>query len=95
MANKKNKKNKKKDPKVDNEVIDKRSSNQKEMIALENNMERIAGAILSDKELNPPNNFKWPCVICNKNVLSNQNGITCDHCDRWCHRQCDAMSQET
>ena len=95
MANKKNKKTSKSKPKVDNKVVDNRSSNHKEMIALENNMERISGAISSGKELNPPNNLKWPCVICNKNVLSNQNGITCDHCDRWCHRHCDAMSQDT
>ena len=95
MANKKNKKNKKNASSVEKEITDKCSSNHKDMIALKNNMERISGAILSGKELNPPNNLKWPCVICNKNVLSNQNGITCDHCGKWCHRQCDAMSQET
>ena len=53
MANKKNKKTSKNKPKVENKVVDKRSSNHKEMIALENNMERISGAISSGKELNP------------------------------------------
>ena len=97
MANKKNKKNKKAVPKAANNIVDKCSSNSKEVIALRNNIERISGAILSGKELNPPprTNLKWPCVICNKNVLSNQNGITCDNCGKWCHRQCDAMSKET
>ena len=97
MANKKNKKNKKVVPKAANNITDKCSSNSKELIALRNNMERISGAILSGKELNPApsKNLKWPCVICNKNVLSNQNGITCDTCGKWCHRQCDAMTKET
>ena len=97
MGNKKNKKNKKVVPKAANNVIDQLSNNNKDIIALENNMERISGAILSGKALNPPlsKNLQWPCVICNKNVLSNQNGITCDNCGKWCHRHCDAMSQET
>ena len=92
MGNKKNKKNK---PKAEKEVPNKLSNeNQAILLAYNNNLERISGAILLDKELNPPNNLKAPCVVCNKNVLSNQNGITCDMCDKWCHRKCDAMSLE-
>ena len=45
-------------------------------------------------DLNVKNNLKYPCVICNKSVQSNQNGITCDQCGKWCHRKCDAMSPE-
>ena len=33
-------------------------------IALKNNMDRIAGAILSDQNLNPRNKLKNPCSIC-------------------------------
>ena len=80
MGNKKNKKNK---PKAEKEVPNKLSNeNQAILLAYNNNLERISGAILLDKELNPPNNLKAPCVVCNKNVLSNQNGITCDMCDK-------------
>ena len=63
-------------------------------IALKNNIERIAGAILSEKELNPPNNFKFPCSICNKNCLKNQACIQCDTCDKFCHIKCDGTSLE-
>ena len=55
----------------------------------QNNIERIAGAILANKPLNPPTKFKNPCSICNKNVLSNQAGIICDLCEKWCHIKCD------
>ena len=54
-----------------------------------NNIERITGAILANKPLNPPTKLKNPCSICNKNVLSNQAGIACDQCDQWCHIKCD------
>ena len=37
-------------------------------IALRNNIDRIAGAILLGKELNTPNRLKFPCSICNKSV---------------------------
>ena len=49
-------------------------------IALKNNIERIAGAILLGKVLNPPTKFKDPCSICNKKVLNNQNAIECNTC---------------
>ena len=61
-------------------------------IALKNNMERIAGAIISEKELNPPNRLKNPCSICNKNCLSNQACIQCNTCEKFCHIKCDGTS---
>ena len=64
-------------------------------IALKNNIERIAGAILLGKELNPPTRFTDPCSICNKKVLSNQNAIECNTCKKWTHRKCEGMSVET
>ena len=94
MANKKNKK--KNTSKAVKKVSDKLSNdNQAAEAAYENNVERISGAILLNQELNPKNNFKFPCAICNKSVQSNQNAISCDNCGKWCHRKCDAMSQET
>ena len=63
-------------------------------IRLQNTMERICGSILSGKVLNPPNSFKWPCSICNKNCLKNQAAIQCDSCDKWCHIKCDGTSIE-
>ena len=61
-------------------------------IKLQQTLERIAGAICQDKELNTPNNLSWPCSICNKNVLQNQKAIQCDNCDKWCHIKCDGTS---
>jgi hypothetical protein len=60
-------------------------------IKLENTLERIAGSILLNEDLNPPppKNLKWPCSICNKNVLGNQAAIKCDTCQKWCHIKCD------
>ena len=70
MGNKKNQKHK---PNVVKKVANNLSNeNQAVMISYNNNLQRISGAILLDKELNPPNNLKSPCVVCNKNVLSNQ-----------------------
>ena len=90
-----NKKNKKKNPKVQKKVSNKLSNdNQAAELAYKNNIERISGAILLGQELNPKNNLKQPCVICNKSVQKNQNAISCDQCGKWCHRKCDAMSQE-
>ena len=63
-------------------------------IKLKNTIDRITGSILSGKVLNPPNNLKWPCSICNKNCLSNQKAIQCDACDKWCHISCDGTSTE-
>ena len=92
MANKKNKKN---SQKVQKKVTDKLcNESQAAEIAYHNNIERISGAISLGVELNPKNNLKFPCVICNKSVQSNQNAILCDHCGKWCHRKCDAMSPE-
>ena len=58
------------------------------------NLERITEAISRQDALNPPNNLRWPCSICNKNVLNNQKGVRCDSCDKWCHVNCDGMSDE-
>ena len=96
MANKKNRKKSKNVHGTDN-VVEKRTNNHKEIIMLENNMERIAGAISSGKELNPQlsRNLKYPCVICNSSVKSNQQGLHCDLCQKWCHRSCDGMDSVT
>ena len=61
-------------------------------IALQNNIERISGAILADTNLNIPNNLKYPCSICNKNCLKNQLSILCDGCEKWCHLKCDGTT---
>ena len=60
-------------------------------IKLENTIDRIAGAILAGKKLNPPptRNIKWPCIICNRPVQCNQKAIECDSCQNWCHMNCD------
>ena len=93
MANKKNKKTNRETKKK--EVINKKSQeNQAAEIAYRNNVERISGAILLGVDLNPKNRLKHPCAICNKSVQNNQQGITCDQCGKWCHRKCDAMTQE-
>ena len=54
--------------------------------------ERITNAITNETELNPPNNLRWPCCICNKNVTSTMKGIQCDTCNKWCHIKCDCMT---
>ena len=58
------------------------------------NLERITEAIGRQDALNRPTNLRWPCSICNKNVLNNQKGVECDSCDKWCHMSCDGMSDE-
>ena len=60
-------------------------------IKLKNTLDRIAGAILSGKNLNPPptRKIKYPCIICNRPVQSNQKAIECDTCEKWCHLNCD------
>ena len=52
-----------------------------------NNMttELVIEAIRNDQNLNTPNNLKFPCGICKKNILTNQKAIQCDSCDLWCH----------
>ena len=64
-------------------------------IALKNNIERIAGAIIQGIELNPPTRYSDPCSICNKKVQSNQNAIECNSCKKWTHRKCEGMTVET
>ena len=60
-------------------------------IKLQNTINRIAGAILAGKNLNPEptRNIKWPCVICNRPVQNNQKALQCDACQKWCHLNCD------
>ena len=90
-----NKKNKKSNGSSQKKVVDMLSKeNQAVEIAYENNLERISGAILLGIDLNEKNNLKYPCVICNKSVQNNHNGITRDTCGKWCHRKCDAMTPE-
>ena len=64
---------------------------QASQIKLQNTIDRIAGAILSGTNLNPPptRNIKWPCIICNRPVQTNQKAIECDTCHKWCHINCD------
>ena len=97
MANKKNKKKAKNVSNTTANVVEKRTKNHKEIIALDNNIERICGAIASQQELNPPptKNWKHPCVICNKSVNNNQKSLHCDLCEKWCHRSCDGMDEAT
>ncbi len=64
-------------------------------LKLTNNINRIIDAILSDKELFPPNTrLSNPCSICNRNCLKNQAQLHCTSCNKWCHRVCDGMSLE-
>ena len=60
-------------------------------IKLKNTLDRIAGAILAGRDLNPPptRNIKWPCIICNRPVQNNQKALECDSCHKWCHLNCD------
>ena len=48
-----------------------------------------------EKNLYTPNNLKFPCSICNKNVLNNQKTMQCDLCNGWCHIKCDGTALET
>lgn len=59
--------------------------------------DRIKEALINNTPLNPnpTNNLKWPCSVCNKNVLRNQKAIQCDLCDKWCHITCDGTSPKT
>ena len=51
--------------------------------------------LAGDIELNPGPAYRFPCVKCNKPVRSNQKGLQCDSCDRWCHAACEQISEET
>ena len=97
MGNKKNKRKAKTTSNDPADVVEKRTKNHKELIALENNIERISGAIGSQQVLNPPppKHWKYPCVICNKSVNANQQSLHCDLCQKWCHRSCDGMDEVT
>ena len=67
-----NKKNKKRSSSTQKEATNKlHHSNHAAEIAFKNNLDRISGALLLGKELNPKNNLKFPCVICNKSVQKN------------------------
>ena len=61
-------------------------------IAIKNTLDRIAGAILSDKDLNPPNRLRNPCSICNKNCLRNQATLNCSICGKDFHIKCDGLT---
>ena len=54
--------------------------------------DRIRVALSTESELNDPNNLKWACSICNKNVTETMKGIRCDTCKKWCHIKCDGTS---
>ena len=98
MANKKNRRKLKSASNTNAaNVVEKRTKNHKEIIALENNIQRIAVAIGSQQVLNPPpsKNWKHPCVICNNSVDDNQKSLYCDLCGKWCHRSCDGMDEAT
>ena len=41
-------------------------------------------------ESNPGPQYKHPCGVCTKSVISYQNGIQCDMCEVWFHAKCDA-----
>ena len=47
-----------------------------------------------DIETNPGPNYKFPCLRCVKPVRSNQKGLQCDGCNRWCHTNCERISDE-
>ena len=56
--------------------------------------EKIIKAVSTETELNVPNNLKWPCSICNKNVTTIMKAVRCDNCKKWCHIKCDGTSAE-
>ena len=49
--------------------------------------------LAGDIEVNPGPSYKHPCSPCDKPVKSNQDGIQCDGCDFWFHRQCEYLSK--
>ena len=55
--------------------------------------EVIIEAIRHDNKINM-SHCKFPCSICNKNVLSNQKAILCDSCNLWCRIKCDGTSKQ-
>ena len=65
------------------------------LIKLNQTIDRITVALTQNINLNTPNNLKYPCSICNKNVLQNQSAVWCETCNHWCHIKCDGTSAET
>ena len=39
--------------------------------------------------------LKFPCSICNKNVLANQKALQCDICKTWTHNKCDSTPSDS
>ena len=39
--------------------------------------------------------LKFPCSICNKNVLANQKALQCDICKTWTHIKCSMKFLES
>ena len=93
MANKKNRKKNSQSQKA-KKISNVADSSKAVQYALNSNINRITGSILLGQQLNPTTHLESPCVICNKRVLDNQNGIECDNCKKWCHRKCDGMNVE-
>ena len=53
-----------------------------DQIKLNQTFNRITEAIIQNKNLNTSNNLRFPCSICNKNVLNNQRAVLCENCDK-------------
>ena len=46
-----------------------------------------------DIETNPGPIYRYPCSICGKPVMINQQGIACDRCEMWTHAKCCGVSK--
>ena len=51
--------------------------------------------LCGDISANPGPQWKFLCSVCTKPVKSNQQGICCDHCDKWFHTRCCGMNKST
>ena len=38
---------------------------------------------------------KFPCLVCEKAVGTNDNAVCCDMCDRWVHIYCNNICKKT
>ena len=38
-------------------------------------------------------NWKYPCIVCDKPVKTNQKGIECNTCNKWVHLKCTNLTQ--
>lgn len=47
----------------------------------------LSTSMAGDIHPNPGPRCKYPCGICKKAVKYGQDGICCDHCDTWMHRE--------